>query len=121
MASSGTVVRVTLGDRSEPEGRIRGGAQVLTAAHAMQTDVETVLPTMGLVDLERQFLIRGLNGFPVVEQGKLIGIVSRSDVVRILSVERSVAEQASDFYRSFEDPARAANASAEAAGLEAAC
>ena len=69
MASSGTVVRVTLRDRTEPEGRLRGGAQVLTAAHAMQTDVETVLPTMALVDLERQFLIRGLNGFPVVEQG----------------------------------------------------
>ena len=73
----------------------------------MQTDVESVSPDMGLVDLERKFLALGRSGFPVVEQGRLVGIVSRSDVVRMLSVERAAEEQLADFYRAFEDPSQA--------------
>jgi len=92
---------------------------MLTAADAMQTDVESVSPEMGLVDLERKFVMLGLNGFPVVEKGRLVGIVSRSDVVRILAVERSAAELQSDFYRSFEDPAHASSAAAEASAVSA--
>jgi CBS domain-containing protein/RNA polymerase-binding transcription factor DksA len=85
----------------------------------MQTDVETVSPKMGLVDLERQFLMLGMSGFPVIEQGKLVGIVSRSDVVRLLSVEQTTAEQLSDFYRTFEDSARARSAAAESTAVGA--
>ena len=92
---------------------------MLTATDAMQTEVESVSPDMGLVDLERRFVMLGLNGFPVVEKDKLIGIVSRSDVVRILAVERATAEQQSDFYRSFEDPARARSSAAEASAIAA--
>lgn len=92
---------------------------MLTAAHAMQAKVESVPPGMSLVDLERRFLALGLTGFPVVEDGKLVGIVSRSDVVRALSVERSTEEQLADFYRAFEDPAHARSAAAEAAAAEA--
>jgi DnaK suppressor protein len=92
---------------------------MLTAGDAMQTDVESVSPGTGLVDLERKFVMLGLSGFPVVEKGQLVGIVSRSDVVRILAVERSAAEQQADFYRSFEDPARASSAAAEASAVSA--
>jgi CBS domain-containing protein/RNA polymerase-binding transcription factor DksA len=93
---------------------------MLTAAHAMQTKVETVSPTLALVDLERRFLMSGRQGFPVVERGRLVGIVSRSDLVRMLSVTRSAEEQRSDFYRSFEDPSQPGSAAAESAATGAA-
>jgi CBS domain-containing protein len=78
-----------------------------TARDLMQTEVRTVTPQTTLVDLERRFLDDRVSGYPVVEDGRLVGIVSRSDVVRQLSVEQSVAETFSDYYRDvagFEEP-----------------
>jgi CBS domain-containing protein len=92
---------------------------MLTAAHAMQTEVESVSPKIGLIELERKFLMLGLSGFPVIEDGELVGIVSRSDVVRMLSVERSSEEQLSDFYRSFEDPTHAKSSAEESSEVAA--
>jgi len=77
---------------------------MLITADAMQSEVETVAPGVGLIELERRFMTMGRNGFPVVEDGRLVGIVSRSDVVRVLTIERSHEGQLSDFYRAFEDP-----------------
>lgn len=71
------------------------------ARDVMRTDVRTVGPDVGLADLERAFLDARVSGFPVVEDGRLIGMVSRSDVVRQLSVEQSVGEVVSDYYRDF--------------------
>ena len=70
-----------------------------TARDLMTTEVETVAPDMSLVDLERAFLERRVTGFPVVEGRSLVGIVSRSDVVRQLSVEQSIGELMADYYR----------------------
>ena len=81
---------------------------MLTAADAMQLEVETVAPGLGLIELERRFLTLGISGFPVLEDERLVGIVSRSDVVRILSVERSNQEQLADFDRAFDDPSHPA-------------
>lgn len=71
----------------------------MRARDVMQTQVATVAPEMTLVDLERRFLERRVTGFPVVRQGRLVGIVSRSDIVRRLGVEQSLAESLSDYYR----------------------
>lgn len=68
------------------------------ARDVMQTEVGTVVPDMSLPDLERAFLSARRSGFPVVEKGQLVGIISRSDVVRQLCVETALAEQISDFY-----------------------
>lgn len=65
----------------------------------MERNVRTVDPEMALADLERAFLDARVTGFPVVSGGRLVGIVSRSDVVRQLGVEQSVAERLSDYYR----------------------
>jgi CBS domain-containing protein len=83
------------------------GESAWTARDVMRTQVRTVDPGTSLADLERAFLDARVSGFPVVENGRLVGIVSRSDVVRQLSVERSQAETISDYYREmtgFSDP-----------------
>jgi CBS domain-containing protein len=63
----------------------------LRAADVMRTAVVTVAPAMPLAELEDFLLSRRIGGAPVVERGRVIGIVSRSDVVRSLSLERSLA------------------------------
>jgi CBS domain-containing protein len=80
----------------------------LTAHDVMQSNVHVVPPDMALVDLEREFVAKRVTGFPVVEAGRLVGIVSRSDVVRQLCAEQSLAEIVSDYYgdaTGFEPPA----------------
>jgi len=65
----------------------------------MTADPQTVGPKMSVVDLERAFIERHVSGFPVAEGDRLLGVVSRSDVVRSLSVEHTHEEQISDYYR----------------------
>jgi len=91
---------------------------MLEVASAMQTKVETVSPDLDLVELERRLLAAGCSGFPVVEEGRLVGIVSRSDIVRAIAVERATEEQLSDFYRSFAEPDGSSGGDAEAAAIE---
>lgn len=71
---------------------------MFTVATLMQSHPETVPADMPLPTLERLFLESGFSGFPVVEGDRLIGVVSRSDVVRSLIAERSRAEEVSEFY-----------------------
>jgi CBS domain-containing protein len=66
-----------------------------TVRDVMETKVFTVAPAMKLSDLFGAFLEKKVSGFPVIQDGKLVGLVARSDVVRQLSVERSLAEFAS--------------------------
>lgn len=70
----------------------------LTARDIMHTGVHVVGPNVTLPELEREFLSAKVSGFPVVEDGALVGIVSRSDIVRQLCVERTLAQDTSDFY-----------------------
>lgn len=69
-----------------------------TVRELMQVRVHSVDPSMPLEQLEQEFIDKRVSGFPVVEGEKLVGVVSRSDVVRQLAVERSLAEITSDFY-----------------------
>lgn len=64
----------------------------------MQSKVETVKPGTSIVEMERKAIEFGMSGFPVVDGDALVGVVSRSDVVRALNVERSYEGQMSDFY-----------------------
>jgi CBS-domain-containing membrane protein len=66
----------------------------------MQTKVLTVSPGTALPDLERKLLSSRVGALPVVDRdGRLAGIVSRSDVVRQLCLERSLGEAMADAYR----------------------
>jgi CBS domain-containing protein len=64
----------------------------------MRVAVKTVPSGMSLPDLEKKLLEEKISGFPVVDEGRLVGIVSRSDIVAQICVERDVAERTSDFY-----------------------
>lgn len=70
----------------------------------MTTGVYTVTASMSLRDLEHAFLKERVGAVPVVTRsGELEGIVSRSDVVRQLSLEHSMAEVAGDAFREQSD------------------
>ena len=58
-----------------------------TARDLMQTDIVTVDPSRPVSELEEVLLRHRIQGAPVVEHGRLVGIVSRSDVVRQLKLE----------------------------------
>ncbi len=60
-----------------------------TAANHMRTKLVTVSPDMPLAEFEDVLLRNKIQGAPVVEGGRLVGIVSRSDVVRQLKVEEA--------------------------------
>lgn len=70
----------------------------LLVKQIMQRNIQTVAPDVALPDLEKAFVKAGVSGFPVVDKGELVGIVSRSDIVRQLYTEHLAAERTSDFY-----------------------
>ena len=73
-------------------------------AAVMTRDVQSVSPRTPLLELDRRFIAERRGGFPVVDDGLLVGVVSRSDVVRQLCVEQSLIEQSSDYYRDVVGP-----------------
>ena len=66
----------------------------------MQTQVATLGPDADLRQLDELLLRRRIQGVPVVEGERVVGIVSRSDVVRQLRAEESRFEAEVDFYLS---------------------
>ncbi len=55
------------------------------ASSVMRKELETVSPSMTVAELDACFVEHHVSGFAVVEQGKLVGVVSRSDIIRALS------------------------------------
>jgi CBS domain-containing protein len=70
----------------------------LNVRDLMQIRVHVVPPEMPLAELEQEFINKRVSGFPVVDADELVGVVSHSDIVRQLDVERQLAENTSDFY-----------------------
>lgn len=60
----------------EPGGRV---------AEYMSSPVETVGPHTTLMDLAERFLASRFRRFPVIDDGKLVGLVSRRDVLEVLN------------------------------------
>ena len=71
-----------------------------TVGDVMTRRVFTVDPKMTLTDLDRVLLEHGVSGAPVVEGGRLVGVVSQADVVRVLHEEQVHAQRVSAFYGS---------------------
>ena len=54
-------------------------------ADFMSPDVETIDADMNIVDLAQKFLTTGFRRFPVLRNNRLVGQISRRDVLRALS------------------------------------
>lgn len=57
------------------------------ARDVMTEKVRTVKPDTELEDLVELMLSKGANPVPVVDGGRLVGVVSRSDLVRMMAAE----------------------------------
>ncbi len=68
-----------------------------TAGDAMTTPAITIDPESSLADAAGLMVDRGVNRLPVVENGKLVGIITRADLVRAFNrgdaeIEREIRE-----------------------------
>ncbi|MBI5208370.1 MAG: CBS domain-containing protein [Elusimicrobia bacterium] len=70
----------------------------MLAKDIMRRRVITAGPTMTLSELARLFIDRRISGVPVVSQGRLLGVVSQTDLVR-QERERSGVSEIPGYYR----------------------
>jgi CBS domain-containing protein len=63
-------------------GRDRRKAAARTAGEAMTAPPITIEPRASVAEAARSMIERGVNRLPVVEHGRLVGIVTRADLVR---------------------------------------
>ncbi len=56
----------------------------ITAKEVMTSDVIVITPEASIADLVRLISDHHINPVPVVKNGKLVGIVSRADIVKLL-------------------------------------
>ena len=56
-----------------------------TVAEYMASDPKTVSPDLSLVDMAKQFYSEHYLRYPVVQDNELIGIISRSDIMKAIS------------------------------------
>ena len=71
----------------------------ITAAEVMTRSVISARPDQDLAELERLLIERRISGVPVVEDGRLVGVISRSDIARVEVLMRSLDGQVSDELR----------------------
>ncbi|UTW09099.1 CBS domain-containing protein [Pseudomonas benzenivorans] len=53
-----------------------------TVSGYMNTEVETISPEVDIIEVSQRFLRGRLGRLPVIEDGRLVGQISRSDVLR---------------------------------------
>lgn len=59
----------------------------------MSPGPDALSPGMPVRELEERLVSHQVSGFPVLEEGKLVGIVTRSDLVRVLELEHTIDDQ----------------------------
>ncbi|MEQ8231517.1 MAG: CBS domain-containing protein [Gammaproteobacteria bacterium] len=91
-----------------------------TVSELMTTDVVTVSPQCSVPELERALASADVSGMPVVEDGRLVGVVSARDVLRRLGAAHSEAELVPDYYTDLSGFAHAALGEAARAAIGAA-
>jgi CBS domain-containing protein len=77
-------IMIPLGSRHEFEEELRR-AMGATAADVMTGQVITVGPDTDLAEAATLMLDKDVNRLPVVDDGRLVGIISRADFVRLLA------------------------------------
>src|SRR5438046_6513420 len=66
----------------------------LLARDVMHAPVLSVSSDMPVAELGDFLIAHRIGGVPVVDRGALVGIVSRSDIVRVAALDRSLAGMA---------------------------
>jgi CBS domain-containing protein len=68
----------------------------------MTKELYSVEPEMLLSELEWELSNRRIGAAPVIEAGKLVGIISRADIVRRIGFSHAMSDMALDYYRSLD-------------------
>lgn len=71
-------------------------AASLCAADVMNRALVCASPEQDLLEVERLLLERRIRGVPVVQQGRLVGMISASDVARVQVLMNSLDGQVND-------------------------
>lgn len=74
----------------------------LTARDVMTTDLYTTFPSLPLADLQRELCQRRISGAPVVERDRLVGLVSRADIVQRLDLGHVFTDFVLEYERDYE-------------------
>ena len=69
----------------------------MLVADLMTDDVVTASPEMTLKDVDQLFTSRSISGAPVLDDGLLVGVISQSDVVRVLYEQQVATTEVSQF------------------------
>jgi CBS domain-containing protein len=82
---------------------MHAGSEMSQIASAiMKRDLFTVDPDTPLAEVEWALSRRRISGAPVVKEGKLVGVISRADIVRHLGFGHVLSDMAIDYYRQLE-------------------
>jgi len=71
---------------------------ILQVKDIMTTHVQSVSSGVGLDVLEDELSKHAISGVPVIDDGKVVGVVSRSDIIKRLNIEHTYAVMAYDYY-----------------------
>jgi CBS domain-containing protein len=66
----------------------------------MATDVITTTPNATIKEVDELFTLNSISGAPVLEDGLLVGVISQSDVIRVLYDEQVAASEISQYFMS---------------------
>ena len=72
----------------------------MQVADVMTNEVVSASPTMSLKDVDELFTRHAISGAPVLDDGELVGVISQSDVVRVLYDQQQAASDVSQFLMS---------------------
>lgn len=72
----------------------------MQVADLMETEIITTTPDTTLMEIDELFTVHGISGAPVLDGGQLVGVISQSDVVRVLYDEQLAASEVSQYFMS---------------------
>ena len=66
----------------------------------MATDLVTTTPQATLKEVDELFSLNSISGAPVLDNDELIGVISQSDVIRVLYDQQIAASEVSQYFMS---------------------